>query len=152
MSYEFRNQTTLISRIYSKQFWAKALELAKLYGWEPMGTRLACQDVGWLGTYLTNDGQTVIAGDAYMLALAIEKSLDHISDANREIDWNPKLWIEDDLPEWLSPEERIMIEENLQDELLDVIAVDPLGYFAGDEKYRLAQLIRFCRLGSFVIL
>src|SRR5690349_89103 len=119
MIYELHNQTTHVSRKYSKQFWAKALELAKLYGWEPMGTRLPCQDVGWLGAYLTNDGQTVIAGDAYMLALAVEKA---------------------------------MIEESLQDGLLDIIGVNPLEYFAGDEKYDLTQFIRFCRLGSFRIL
>ena len=152
MSYDLYNRSTTISRKYSKQFWVKALELAKLYGWKPMGTCPPCPDVDWLGAYLTNDGQNVIAADAYMLALALEKSLADISEANSKIDWNPKFWIEDDLPEWLSPEERAMIEEELQDGLLDIAKTDPLAYFAGDEKYNLTQFIRFCRLGSFVIL
>ena len=45
-----------------------------------------------------------------------------------------------------------MIEEGLQEGLLDVIGTDPLQFFAGDEKRRLTELIRFCRLGSFEIL
>jgi hypothetical protein len=151
MSYELRNQSTTIFRKYSKQFWAKALELAQLYGWKPMGTHPPCPDVDWLGTYLTNEGQTVKTIDAFLLADALQKSLDYISDTAPNLDWNPKLWIEDDLPEWLSPEEKEMIEECLQDGLLDIIAINPLDYFAGNEKYDLTQFIRFCRLGSFVI-
>ncbi len=151
MSYDLYNQSTSISRKYSKQFWAKALELARLYGWQPMETCPPCQEVDWLGTYLTNDGQIVIAADAYMLALALEKSLLNISEVNPKIDWNPKFWVEDDLPEWLSPEEKEMIEEELQDGLMDITGVNPLEYFAGDEKHYLSEFIRFCRLGGFVI-
>jgi hypothetical protein len=106
----------------------------------------------WLGTYLTNDGQVVKAEDAYLLAAALEKSLDHIPEANIKIKWDSQLWVEDDLPEWLTPEEREMIEEELQDGLLDMIGVNPLEFFAGDEKQHLREFIRFCRLGSFEIL
>jgi hypothetical protein len=60
--------------------------------------------------------------------------------------------LDDDLPEWLSPEEQALVEEELQDGLLDVLGRDPLAYFAGEEKQRLRHFIRFCRLGSFVIL
>jgi len=65
MSYELVNQSTEICRTFSKQFWAKALELAGLYGWRPMGThppsihdfyQLGAE---WDGRYLTNDGQVV---------------------------------------------------------------------------------------------
>jgi len=152
MSYDLYNPNITLSRKYSRQFWAKALELARLYGWQPMKTLPPCPDMDWLGTYLTNDGQAVIAADAYMLALALEKSLCNIPDINPSMDWNPTMWAEDDLPDWLSPQETDMIEDELQDGLLDITGVNPLEYFAGDEKRCLTQFIRFCRLGSFVIL
>ena len=60
--------------------------------------------------------------------------------------------LEEDLPEWLSPEEQEFVEEELQEGLLDVMGTNPLEYFAGAEKRHLKQFIRFCRLGSFEIL
>ena len=157
MSYELVNPATILCRTFSRQFWAKALELARLYGWQPMGTRppshldfyQLCAE--WDGGYLTNDGQMVKAEDAASLATALERSLDDISDDNIPTDWNSMFWLEDDLPEWLSPEEREMIEEGLQDGLLDIMGTHPLEYFAGDEKRHLKEFIRFCRLGSFEI-
>ena len=73
MSYELFNPSTEVCRTFSKQFWAKALELARLYGWQPKGTRppssldLYELNADWHGTYLTNDGQTVKAEDAFLL-------------------------------------------------------------------------------------
>ena len=157
MSYELVNQSTEVCRTFSRQFWAKALELARSYGWQPKGTRPPADldlyelNVEWLGTYLTNDGQIVRAEDAFLLAGALEKALDHIADANPKMQWNPALWREDDLPEWLSPDEQTMIEDELQDSLLDMMGVNPLEFFAGNEKRDLKQFIRFCRLGSFEI-
>jgi hypothetical protein len=158
MSYELINLSTEVCRTFSSQFWTKALELARGYGWQPKGTRPPSHlnfhelNADWQGTYLTNDGQLVKAEDAFLLAAALEKSLDHISDTNIQIDWNSEFLIEDDLPEWLSPDERAMIEEALQDGLLDIMGVHPLEFFAGDEKRHLKEFIRFCRLGSFEIL
>ena len=106
----------------------------------------------WDGGYLTNDGQTVKDEDARSLAAALERALDDISNHNTPIDWNSLFEANDDLPEWLSPEERAIIEEELQDGLLDILGLSPLEYFAGDEKRHLKELIRFCRLGSFEIL
>jgi hypothetical protein len=158
MSYELVNQSTEVCRTFSKQFWAKALELAILYGWQPKGTRAPAYfdsyeiDADWHGMYLTNDGQTVKAEDAFLLAAALEKSLQNIPDGNIKIDWNSEFRVEDDLPEWLSPEERELMEEELQDSLLDIMGVHPLKFFAGDEKRHLKDFIRFCRLGSFEIM
>jgi hypothetical protein len=152
MCFELHNTHTSISRKFSRQTWTKALELARLYGWKPMGTRHPDCKVDWLGMYSTNDGQTVLRQDAFLLAAALEKSLKDISEQYPKFDWNAKLWIEDELPDWLSPEERETIEEGLQDGLLDLIGTDPLEYFAGDEKPFLFQLMRFCQLGSFEIL
>jgi hypothetical protein len=158
MSYELISRSTVLCRTFSRQFWAKALELAQSYGWQPRGTRppshLDFSELGaeWDGRYLTNDGQTVNAEDALSLAASLQRSLDDISDENLPMDWGSMLQLEDDLPEWLSPEEKEFIEEELQDGLLDVMGTSPLEYFAGDEKRHLKEFIRFCRLGSFEIL
>jgi len=158
MSYELFHPFTSISKKLSRQSWVKVLELARIYGWQPTGTHgpslynFHSLGADWNGTYLTNDGQTVKTEDALSLAVALEKSLDDIPDANIEMDWNPRFWVEDDLPEWLSPAEKAMIDEGLEDELQDVMGVHPFEYFAGDEKRHLIEFIRFCRLGSFIIL
>lgn len=158
MSYELVSRSTMLCRTFSRQFWAKALELAQIYGWQPTGTRPPPRvdfyqlNAEWDGRYYTNDGQSVKAEDAHALAAALERSLDDISDLNAKADWNAELWTDDDLPEWLSPEERALIEEELQENLLDVMNIHPLQYFAGDEKKYLKDFIRFCRLGSFEIL
>jgi hypothetical protein len=157
MSYELVSQPTDLCRTFSRQFWAKALELAQLYGWKPLGTHppshLDFYELlaEWDGRYFTNDGQTVKAEDARALAAALERSLDDIPEENTPIDWNAMIQLEDELPEWLSPEEKEFIEEELQGGLLDIMGVSPLEYFAGDEKRHLKGLIRFCRLGSFEI-
>jgi hypothetical protein len=158
MSYELYNLSTALCRKFSRQFWAKALELARLYDWQPLGTCLMAgadfhkSSPGWNGTYLTNDGQTILAEDAYSLADALERSLDDIPDDKIKLDWDYSAWLEDDLPEWLSPAERELVEEELEDGLLDIMGTHPLDFFAGREKYYLVQFIRFCRLGSFQIL
>ena len=94
----------------------------------------------------------VQAEDALSLADTLAKSLDDIPDANMEMDWNPKFWIQEDLPEWLSPEEKACIEDGLENELLDIAGIHPFEFFAGDEKQALTKFIRFFRLGSFIIL
>lgn len=158
MSYDLVNLSTEICRTFSKQSWAKALELARLYGWQPLGTKppalIDFPEIGaeWSGTYLTNDGQAVKAEDARSLAAALERALADIPDSRPPIDWGPTLWLEDDLPEWLSPVETEMIEETLQDGLLDIAGTHPVDFFAGGEKQSLAVFIRFCRMGSFEIL
>ena len=158
MSFDLFNPSTTICRKFSRQSWAKALELARLYGWQPRGTRPPSihdfykLNADWDGRYFTNDGQTVKTEDAFLLAAALESSLKDIPDANFQIDWTSQFWLDDDLPDWLSPEEKAMIDEVLEDGLLDIIGTHPLEYFAGDEKRHLIEFIRFCRLGSFEIL
>jgi hypothetical protein len=154
MSLEFFNATTSISRKYSREFWGKALELARYYGWRPMGTcppdRQLITD--WLGLYLTNDGQMVMREDALFLADALERSLDDIPNDRSKMNWTPNDWMMDELPEWLSPEEVTLMEEGLEEQAVDVAIMHPFEFFAGDEKHHLLELIRFCRLGSFTIL
>jgi hypothetical protein len=153
MTIELVNTYTSLSRMYSREFVGKALELARLYGWRPMGTRLHEMQTLWLGRYLTNDGQTVLTEDALALADALGYALDDIPNENSKVDWNdPKLWAEDDLPEWLSPEEREIIEDGLEELSPDMMELHPYDFFAGDEKEHLMRFIRFCRCGSFMIL
>lgn len=158
MPYDLFNPSTGLRLTFSRQFLLKALELAELYGWQPRRTQPPAQidfcalNAEWHGGYMTNDGQTVIAADASWLAAALEGSLSDIADQNPIFDWTPGRWRDDDLPEWFSPQERAIIEEELQDGCLDLHGLHPLEHFAGDEKASLRRFIRFCRLGSFEIL
>jgi hypothetical protein len=139
MSYHLSSQTTVSREKFSRDAWTKLLSLAISYGWQPMGTLppsrielYGMEPEDWDGVYLTNDGQTVTAEDAWALAVALEKSLDDIPDFNIELGWGAKSRKEDDQP--------------------DVKDVHPFEYFAGDEKQHLIEFIKFCRLGSFIIL
>lgn len=87
------------------------------------------------------------AEDALSLAMALELSLDDIPDVNIEGDSAT----EDDLPEWLSPAEKAMIRDGLEEQLHEKVGILPFEYFAGDEKQNLAEFIRFCTLGEFII-
>jgi hypothetical protein len=158
MSYELLNPSTTLCRKFSRQSWTKALELARLYGWKPKGTQpprehdFSKLSADWSGTYLTNDGQLVKAEDAFSLAWALERALEKIPDTNRKTDWSSSFWLTNEFPEWLSPEEIAMLEEDLEDGLLDIMGTSPFEFFTGAEKHKLVELIRFCRLGSFMIL
>jgi hypothetical protein len=129
MIYHLSSQLTISRQKFSKESWTRILSLAMFYGWQPMGTRVpsitelhGLNFEDWDGTYLTNDGQIVVLEDALRLGMALEKSLDDIPDFNLEL-YPP-----------------------------DLSKVTPFEYFAGDEKQQLADFIKFCRLGSFIIL
>ena len=129
MIYHLSSQSAISRQKFSKESWVRVLSLGLFYGWQPMGTRVPSMTEihgfnteYWDGSYLTNDGQIVVSADARALGRALERSLDDIPDFN-----------------------------------LDVYAVDlnkipPFEYFAGDEKQQLVDFIKFCRLGSFLIL
>ena len=127
--YHLSSQSAISRQKFSRESWTKVLSLAIFYGWQPMGTRVPSMTEihgfdteYWDGTYLTNDGQIVVAEDALYLARALDKSLDDIPDFN------------------------------LRYFLLDLNKITPFEFFAGDEKGQLVDFIRFCRLGSFLIL
>jgi hypothetical protein len=129
MIYHLSSQSAISRQKFSRESWTKLLSLGMFYGWQPMGTRVPSMtelhgfhDEVWDGTYLTNDGQIVVAEDALALGMALEKSLDDIPDFNLEV-----------YP-------------------LDLNQVNPFEYFAGDGKLQLRDFIKFCRLGSFLIL
>lgn len=136
------------------------LNLARFYGWQPMGTlppqthnlRKPAYEKGgnstWDGTYLRSEGQIVRAEDALLLAMALELALDDIPDVNPERGGASN----DELPEWLSPAEKAMIRDGLDEPEPSSLGILPFEYFAGDGKQNLAEFIRFCTLGEFVIL
>ena len=162
MTYHLSSQSTIAREKFSGEAWVKTLRLAMAYGWQPMGTRLSSVIEGysfdieewdeWDGTYLTNDGQTVIAEDALALAAALERSLDDIPDFNIEMHRLVETERRKDFPETLSPVERAVLEAGLGHHLLRLVEVQQFEYFAGDEKLHLVGFIKFCRLGSFTIL
>jgi len=129
MIYHLSSQSAISRQKFTKESWIKLLSLALFYGWRPMGTRTpsitelhGLIDEYWDGTYLTNDGQIVVREDALSLGIALERSLDDIPDFN--LDYYP----------------------------LALDQINPFEFFAGDEKNRLTDFIKFCRLGSFLIL
>ena len=129
MIYHLSSQSAISRQKFSKESWTRILSLGMFYGWQPMGTRVpsitelhGLNFEDWDGTYLTNDGQIVVTEDSFRLGMALEKSLDDIPDFNLEV-YPP-----------------------------DLSKVTPFEYFAGDEKRHLADFIKFCRLGSFIIL
>jgi hypothetical protein len=129
MIYHLSSQSAISRQKFSKESWVKILSLGLFYGWQPIGTRVPSMTEihgfhaeYWDGTYLTNDGQIVVTADAHALGRALEKSLDDIPDFN--LDLYP----------------------------LDLDKMTPFEYFAGDEKSQLVDFIKFCRLGSFLIL
>jgi hypothetical protein len=152
MAYKLISLSSSTSReTLSKKTWVKALRLAMTYGWQPMGTqppsiyrRHGLAPGNWRGSYFKHDGQTVKAEDVVSLRTALERALDDIPDSRYRV--------EDNLPEWFSPMERAIIEEGIESMLLDILARNPFEYFAGPQKRRLVEFIRFCRSGSFLIL
>ena len=128
MIYHLSSQSAIARHKFTSQAWTKLLSLGMFYGWQPLGTRVPSMSEihgfnvdSWDGTYLTNDGQIVVAADALSLGMALEKSLDDIPDFS--LDYLP-----------------------------DLEKVNPFEYFAGDEKGQLLDFIKFCKLGSFLIL
>lgn len=129
MIYHLSSQSAIARQKFDRESWTRILSLGIFYGWQPMGTRVPSMteihgfdDEYWDGTYLTNDGQIVVAEDALSLGIALEKSLDDIPDF--DLEYYP----------------------------LDRDPVTPFAYFAGDGKRQLEDFIRFCELGSFLIL
>jgi hypothetical protein len=68
MIYHLSSQTAISRQKFSKETWMRVLSLGIFYGWHPMGTRVPSMTEihgyhteYWDGTYLTNDGQIVVA-------------------------------------------------------------------------------------------
>jgi hypothetical protein len=161
MNYHLSSKAVISRLKVSRQFWVKALGLACFYGWQPRGTcppspslftLLGLEAEPWNKTYFLKENQTVTTEDALSLAKALEKSLDDIPDFNIEMDRTAKFRAESDISEWLTSDAIMFIEESPKNPLVDLNESLPFEYFAGDEKKRLVNLIRFCRLGSFLIL
>lgn len=154
MTYQLSNQSTRALQSLSRDTWSRVLSLGMFYGWHPMGTLppfihnlRGTSHEAWDGTYVRAEGQTVRSEDALMLAIALRMSLDDIPDVNPERD----LRLGDDLPDWLSPAEKAMLYDGLEELEDPPLRILPFEFFAGDAKQNLVDLIHFCMLGEFVI-
>ena len=103
--------------------WPWVLKSAVKHGWEPTGTGppdgILKKD--WSGTYTSNDGQLVYAGDARRLAAAVQRFLDATATQQKQ---KNKKHTSTNTPPWDT-------EEGKRDHLED--------------------FIEFCRRGSFRI-
>jgi hypothetical protein len=124
--------------------WRSVLELGRLYGWKPAGTKPPTQDEGgpwdgrpWGGGYLSNDGQRVTATDARALADALDLALPDVPDGDIVAG---KMGIVGTLPDGsVLRGPKPGVESSLTEA------------FSGEGKCRLEEFIRLCRAGEFAI-
>jgi len=140
---------------FSHEDWRNALELARMHGWEPMGTvapnisrmftteqeeKLGAEGIArkqaefeakWERyNYFSNSGQNVSEEDAHNLADAVEKALEDI----------PRHRAREGGAGWLPQP----IEKNPKANLVE--------YFSGSEgREHLEKFVTFCRAGAFCI-
>jgi len=129
----------LISDVGEEQWisvsgWTSLLMLAERYNWQPEGTTLNFEQnelvVPWDGGYGSNDGQRVSIEDAGAFANALEQAL---------LDPDPK-----DEP----------VDESLAQSLDEVgflTARIELVPFLQTNREFIAEVVAFCRRGSFII-
>lgn len=179
MGYDLVSKTAGDFR-FNQFAWPKALDLAKLYDWQPQGTRInveflrhlareegvdpttliAERIVAFDGSYYSNDGQIVTAADALNLALALEKALDDIPD-RLDFDKTCKLTASDAEAAGLHYVADVIRQATAQfaqetgEEVEAGFPLDPrlnpIEYFGGDEKGILTDFIDYCRCGEFAI-
>jgi hypothetical protein len=151
---------------FSIDSWPRLLDLARLYGWKPMGTQNELwlqeeNDEDWDGDYCTNDGQIVLSEDAAALADALEKAVVDIPDNYDLVQNHFTINSVEDAQTYLHSNsnihrftkvmlERISIGSGWS---IDVPNTDLtlLEYFSGKEKQQVIGFIEFCRRGGFVI-
>ncbi len=128
--------------------WQKVLELARLYGWEPVGTlqppEWESPESGdpWAGRYDMYLGERVSDTDASAMANALERALDDLPDHTM-----PDRIIETEIEE-IDQENQIsisfyIIEPNPELNLFEA--------FGGQYKDSLKALISFCKKGGYHI-
>lgn len=102
--------------------WPKVLELAMEHGWKPMGTSGS-------GYYVYNQGDRVLAKDAYRLAAALNRAY-----------------------KTLSAEDAMTPKQRLDGTPIDGQVITPEDFFRGDEGRKLLKrCITFFRKGAFEI-
>lgn len=132
---------------FSHLEWRKLLLLAISYGWEPVGTlkNQSLEEIQpwgavindpWDEDYMANAGQIVTAEDAKALAYALESCLDDIPDCKM-----PEILIGH--PIQIGNRMVTFTEANPE--------LHPFEFFGGQNKYKLIEMIAFCRKGPFEI-
>lgn len=130
--------------------WRKLLTLAKLYGWQSVGTERPALRTTWDNNYVTNSGQLVIEADALALSIALQGALsdvpDHL-DIPKMIELAPG-----DHP--YGPVIEAM-EAETGEKATSIMGYNPdltpFEFFGGDDKEILIEFIEFCQHGGFRI-
>ena len=163
MRYDLRNSQGEFRLV--KGEWEKALSLARMYGWEPLGTAAAVwAEAGldgqekrehehvnprWRDGSGRNDHRIVTAGDAANLAAALERALDDLPD--QDCLEYAKSRLKDLCAAWGVPPPRPEFGELI---VLDGPTADrasPREFFSGPGKQQIRDFIAFCRSGAFTI-
>jgi hypothetical protein len=136
---------------FSTVGWRKVLTLAKLYGWQPVGTEKPKLRPIWDSNYITNSGQLVTQADALALSVALQWALDDVPD---QLDIVKMVELNtDNYPLYKAAMEAIEAETG--EKCVSVKGYDPnltpFEFFGGDDKHRLIEFIRFCQHGGFRI-
>ncbi len=130
---------------FGQSTWASMLQLAYLYGWEPLGTEPhqwidpetgeldeRSQDPDkWDRNYTSNDFQWVTEEDAARIAQALENALEDILDhdvGETRVEYGPKM---------------VFTGPGVPTGLLE--------YFSGAGKQRVRDFVAFCRDGAFFL-
>ena len=162
MGYDLNNANQHFG--FSVFAWSFVLDLAKEFGWQPMGTVLSettakiyldeeersneetIQETirSWEGNYDGNNYQSVVDKDALNLANALDNALKVIPD-KRNPAYNTLLSLTDDTTglNYLK-----MVFRGIE----SIYPGSPVDYFSGIEnKKYLKEFIQFCKCGSFSI-
>jgi hypothetical protein len=156
---------------FSLERWSRILKLARLYGWQPAGTRAGSlyydvpdypdiKPIEWSGGYFTNDGQIVTADDASELGKALEQALDDLPDYEsnspryvkvhsfKEAKDYISLMENPILKSFLSKREWYLSEEGIS---LPNTKLSLFEFFSGPQKKYVIDFITFCKKGAFEI-
>ena len=153
MGYDLNNANQHFG--FSVFAWSFVLDLAKEFGWQPMGTVLsetAAKQEGsneetirsWEGHYDGNNFQSVVDKDALNLANALDNALKVIPD-KRNPAYNTLLSLTDDTT-------GLNYFKMVFRGIKSIYPGSPVDYFSGIEnKKYLKEFIQFCKCGSFSI-
>lgn len=121
------------------QVWCAALELAHMYGWQPLGTHPG-RNAGfnrldqWDGNYLTCDEQVVGEEDARQIAAALRQALDDIPDHDA-----------------MQHKTKTIYVSAMPVRVTTTHEYSPIEFLGGSNKAIVQRVIALCDQGSFYI-
>jgi hypothetical protein len=136
--------------------WFNMLELARLGGWEPLGTEASGYrddpEREWDGGYGSNDGAVVTAQDAAALADGLEAMLDDLPDCpipDQVVDY-AEVVVKEEAPALVKA--LASIGQELGGDITGPNPnLGPIQFFGGEKKGKIREFITYCRRGGFEI-